>query len=169
MIYADALKKRRGKNIDPSLLAQEEEAQKDSEDAEKGMPEAVKESMHKSPHIEEAKVRDDNVEHSYDQEEYAKSHDEMGEHVMDGDEEEYHRLIKQGHEPRSLGERAKMEAMHKKYGDPKPKLGTGERFHKLEGELEEKGAKDPGALAAYIGREKYGNKKMSALAHHKKG
>lgn len=47
------------------------------------------------------------------------------------------------------------------------KPGTGKRFQALEGELEAKGAKDPGALAAYIGRKKYGGKKFAAMS--KKG
>lgn len=48
-----------------------------------------------------------------------------------------------------------------------PKLGTGQRFEKLEGSLKEKGAKNPGALAAYIGRKKYGAEKFNKLEHHK--
>lgn len=48
----------------------------------------------------------------------------------------------------------------------KAKLGTGARFHKLEGELAAKGATNPGALAAYIGRKKYGNAKFSKLSEH---
>lgn len=47
----------------------------------------------------------------------------------------------------------------------KAALGTGARFaalkHKLAGR---KGVTDPGALAAYIGRRKYGVKKFQALA-----
>lgn len=46
----------------------------------------------------------------------------------------------------------------------KPTLGTGERFKKLEGELKRKGVRDPAALAAYIGRQKYGVKKMQSMA-----
>lgn len=47
----------------------------------------------------------------------------------------------------------------------KPKLGSGARFKKLEGQLaKEKGVKNPGALAAAIGRKKYGSKKMGQLA-----
>jgi hypothetical protein len=38
------------------------------------------------------------------------------------------------------------------------------RFKKLEVKLERKGAKDPGALAAWIGRRKYGAKKFKNLA-----
>ena len=49
----------------------------------------------------------------------------------------------------------------------KPKLGTGKRFKDLASKLKKKGAKDPKALAAYIGRKKYGPKKMTAMA--KKG
>ncbi len=46
----------------------------------------------------------------------------------------------------------------------KAKLGSGSRFKKLKSELKKKGAKTPGALAAFIGRKKYGNKKFNAMA-----
>jgi hypothetical protein len=45
-----------------------------------------------------------------------------------------------------------------------PKLGTGTRFKKLESSLKKKGAKNPGALAAWIGRKKFGKKKFAQLA-----
>lgn len=45
----------------------------------------------------------------------------------------------------------------------KPKLGSGKRFSALKGKLARRGAKNPGALAAYIGRKKYGKKKFGAL------
>lgn len=38
--------------------------------------------------------------------------------------------------------------------------GGGGRFEKLKGELSSRGAKNPGGLAAWIGRKKYGAKKM---------
>jgi phage head maturation protease len=44
------------------------------------------------------------------------------------------------------------------------KLGTGARFAALKGRLAAKGASDPGALAAYIGRKKLGKAKFTALA-----
>lgn len=44
-------------------------------------------------------------------------------------------------------------------------LGQGGRFKKLEGQLADKGAKDPAALAAYIGRKKYGGARFARLAH----
>ena len=44
------------------------------------------------------------------------------------------------------------------------KLGTGKRFDKLEHSLEAKGAKDPGGLAAYIGRKKYGKARFQSIA-----
>lgn len=53
------------------------------------------------------------------------------------------------------------------YNMAKPKLGSGERFKELKSELKSKGAKDPGALAGWIGRKKYGNEKMSEMS--KKG
>lgn len=45
-----------------------------------------------------------------------------------------------------------------------PPLGSGERYKKLVSSLKEKGAKDPRALAAYIGRKKYGKEKFQQLA-----
>lgn len=50
----------------------------------------------------------------------------------------------------------------------KPPLGSGERFKNLKNKLsKQKGIKNPGALAASIGRKKYGLKKFASLA--KKG
>jgi hypothetical protein len=47
----------------------------------------------------------------------------------------------------------------------KPKLGSGERFAKLKSELgHRKGVTNPGALAAFIGRKKYGGAKMAKMA-----
>ena len=46
----------------------------------------------------------------------------------------------------------------------KPPLGSGARFKKLSAELKRKGAKNPDALAASIGRKKYGDKKMQQMA-----
>ena len=46
----------------------------------------------------------------------------------------------------------------------KAKLGSGARFSALKGKLAAKGAKDPGALAAWIGDKKYGKKKMGQMA-----
>ena len=44
-----------------------------------------------------------------------------------------------------------------------PRLGTGVRFHALEEELAGRpGVFDPAGLAAWIGRRKYGAKKMRA-------
>jgi phage head maturation protease len=44
------------------------------------------------------------------------------------------------------------------------KLGTGARFKALKAKLAAKGASDPGALAAYIGRKRYGKAKFTAMA-----
>lgn len=44
------------------------------------------------------------------------------------------------------------------------KVGTGTRFKKLSQDLKKKGAKDPEALAAWIGRKKYGKDKFQKLA-----
>jgi histidyl-tRNA synthetase len=46
----------------------------------------------------------------------------------------------------------------------KMRLGGGGRYEKLVGELEKKGVKDPKALAAAIGRKKYGSKFQSLAA-----
>ena len=47
----------------------------------------------------------------------------------------------------------------------KPKLGSGGRFKALEGKLaHRKGVDNPRALAAYIGRKKYGAHKMAKMA-----
>ena len=46
----------------------------------------------------------------------------------------------------------------------KAKLGSGKRFKSLKGKLARKGVRDPGALAASIGRKKYGSKRMSSMA-----
>ena len=59
-------------------------------------------------------------------------------------------------------------------GDPAPasraaKLGSGARFRKLKASLAAKGARDPGALAAHIGRKKYGKAKFMALAAKARG
>lgn len=45
-------------------------------------------------------------------------------------------------------------------------LGTGERFRKLSGTLAARGASNPDALAAWIGRRKYGKKRFARLSHH---
>lgn len=46
------------------------------------------------------------------------------------------------------------------------KLGGGGRFAALKAKLgKEKGVSNPGALAAYIGRQKYGDKKMASMAN----
>lgn len=46
----------------------------------------------------------------------------------------------------------------------KPKLGSGKRFSNLKKTLAAKGARNPGALAAYIGRKKYGPKRFAKLS-----
>ena len=49
--------------------------------------------------------------------------------------------------------------------DPKIKLGSGGRFKKMKAKLAARGARNPGALAAFIGRRAYGAKKFGALSH----
>lgn len=48
--------------------------------------------------------------------------------------------------------------------EKKPPLGSGERFKQLTKELKQKGAETPEALAAWIGRKKYGKEKMADLS-----
>lgn len=46
-----------------------------------------------------------------------------------------------------------------------PKLGSGKRFAKLKSSLAKRpGVTNPGALAAYIGRKKFGSKKFAKLS-----
>ena len=44
------------------------------------------------------------------------------------------------------------------------KLGSGARFAALKNKLASQGAHDPAALAAYIGRRKYGAKRFGQLS-----
>jgi len=44
------------------------------------------------------------------------------------------------------------------------KLGSGARYKHLVAALKKKGAKNPGALAGYIGRKRWGNKRMAKMA-----
>ena len=46
--------------------------------------------------------------------------------------------------------------------------GSGHNFAKLQGVLAKRGAKNPGALAAYIGRKKYGRKRFAKLGRGSK-
>lgn len=46
----------------------------------------------------------------------------------------------------------------------KPKLGSGKRFSALKTSLKKKGVKSPAALAAFIGRQKYGPKKLAKMS-----
>ncbi len=53
---------------------------------------------------------------------------------------------------------------------PRPPLGTGQRFAALKSKLASRGnVENPGALAAAIGRKKYGAKKMGKMAAHGRG
>jgi hypothetical protein len=46
----------------------------------------------------------------------------------------------------------------------KAKLGSGARFKAVEKAAAKGGAKDPAAVAAAVGRKKYGEKKMSKMS-----
>jgi len=46
----------------------------------------------------------------------------------------------------------------------KAKLGSGARFKAVEKSAAKSGAEDPAAVAAAVGRKKYGQKKMTKLA-----
>lgn len=60
-----------------------------------------------------------------------------------------------------------MAFRYNKRGKPvgkKPPLGQGGRFSALKAALRGKGVRKPGALAAAIGRRKYGKRRMSRWA-----
>ncbi len=46
----------------------------------------------------------------------------------------------------------------------KPKLGSGARFKAVEASARKGGARNPAAVAAVVGRKKYGAKKMAQMA-----
>jgi hypothetical protein len=46
----------------------------------------------------------------------------------------------------------------------KPKLGSGARFRSLKRKVARKGVRNPAAVAAAIGRKKYGKRKMAKMA-----
>ena len=46
----------------------------------------------------------------------------------------------------------------------KPKLGTGKRFKALAASARKSGARNPNAVAAAVGRKKYGAKRMAKMA-----
>lgn len=48
--------------------------------------------------------------------------------------------------------------------NPKAKLGSGGRFAAVEASAKAGGARDPGAVAAAVGRKKYGSKRMASMA-----
>ena len=54
--------------------------------------------------------------------------------------------------------------MPKSYKGKSTKLGMGGRFKMLVSSLKKGGAKNPKAVAASIGRKKYGAKKMTSMA-----
>jgi len=58
----------------------------------------------------------------------------------------------------------KVKIVAKKKAKKKAPLGSGKRFKELSEELGEKGASNSDALAAWIGRKKYGKKKFQELA-----
>jgi hypothetical protein len=60
-------------------------------------------------------------------------------------------------------ERSPAMGKRKKYV-VKGRLGTGKRFKRLSAALERRGASSPAALAAWIGREKYGKARFQKLA-----
>lgn len=63
---------------------------------------------------------------------------------------------------------ASMDMMNARPGGnmDKPRLGSGARFAALKNSLAKKpGIRNPSALAAKIGMEKYGKGKMEAMAH----
>jgi hypothetical protein len=45
-----------------------------------------------------------------------------------------------------------------------PKLGSGERHRRLSAQLKKRGARNPDALSAWIGRRKFGKARFQQLA-----
>lgn len=45
-----------------------------------------------------------------------------------------------------------------------PKLGSGKRFKQVAASAAKSGARDPNAVAASVGRKKYGAKRMAAMS-----
>ena len=59
----------------------------------------------------------------------------------------------------------KAKKKKKKTGGKAPPLGSGERFKKLKAKISAKGdVEDPGAVAAMIGRKKFGKERFQAMA-----
>lgn len=52
----------------------------------------------------------------------------------------------------------------KRVSKRKPPIGGGERFQRLEAELRSRGHHHPAALAAWIGRQKYGKERFQELS-----
>lgn len=69
-----------------------------------------------------------------------------------------------GMEPVFNAELAPFQADESIYVGAERRLGSGARFRRLKRRLEQQGAHDAEALAAWIGRRKYGAAKMVALA-----
>ena len=70
---------------------------------------------------------------------------------------------KKSHKKKSSTKVKKAEANYEKVAAKTPP-GEGGRFKAMEKVAKAKGAKDPGALAAYIGRKTYGDKKFTKMA-----
>lgn len=60
--------------------------------------------------------------------------------------------------------RTRRRRKRRRTAKPRGKLGSGARFRALKKGLKKRGARSPGALAAWIGRKKYGKKKMARMA-----
>ena len=65
-----------------------------------------------------------------------------------------------------LMRKKRMAAARKAYekAEKESKPGEGERFKAVEASAKASGARDPGAVAASIGRKKYGKKKFQEMA-----
>lgn len=75
----------------------------------------------------------------------------MGRYISNGIQEGHQHLNPSNHASKGI--------------DKSMELGGGGRFAKLKNELAQKpGVTNPGALAAAIGRKKYGDNKMSSMA-----
>lgn len=67
------------------------------------------------------------------------------------------------HEKHSLAERKKMRKAYQEAAKKYP-VGEGHRFEAMMKVAKTGGATEPAAVAAYVGRKKYGQKKFKAMA-----
>lgn len=68
------------------------------------------------------------------------------------------------HSPENLKRLRECGCLDSPIEEKKPPIGTGARFKSLKAKVAKGGASDPAAVAASIGRKKYGSKKFAKLS-----